>query len=192
MKPNIFILFVIGIFLPSPLFAQKSVDYRELGTNVAIIGQLGVPLGTIIQVDVVVVAGRSLRRSKDLDGEYLLKVTKVASNSVSNPPTCEFQTHSWAEVKLAPDEFSLYELKNGKKAGSLSESQIAELERGYVGHAYHLLVYEEGIYSGVPNDLPNDYPIWQDRPFGFHPHLIVLRIIEEPGNPNPLAGPSKK
>jgi hypothetical protein len=125
-------------------------------------------------------------------GQYLLKVTRVAANSVSNPPTCEFQTHSWDKVKIAPDVFSLYELKKGKKAGGLSDTQIAELEHGYVGQDYRLLVYEEGWYSGVPVGLPEDYVVWQDRSFGFRTHLIVLRIVQKPGKPNPQGGADRE
>ena len=183
MKATIIIITALSILAPVRLLAQKPVDYSALGSNVVIIGQLGVPLGTVVQVDATIVAGRTLE-PKALMGEYLLKVTKVGSNLVPNPACCPFRTHSWAEVKLAPDEFSLYELKKGKKTGRLSDLQVAELERGYVGRAYRLLVYEEGVYTGIPRDLPKDYPIWQDQPFGFRTHLIVLRIIEDPPEPN--------
>ena len=187
MRATIFIILAVTGFSSACLFAQKPVDHSALGKDVAIIGQLGVPLGTVVQIDSTIVAGRSLGW-KDLASEYLLKVIKVGSSSVSNPPTCQFQTHSWAEVKIASDVFSLYELKKGKKAGGLSDSQIAELERGYVGHAYRLLAYEEGVYSGVPADLPAGYPIWQGHQFGFRTHLIVLRIIADSGKPNPQGG----
>jgi len=187
MRTTAFILFALVASSSVRLSAQTNVDCHKLGKEVVIIGQLGVPLGTVVKIDATVVAGRFIQ-SKEFMGEYLLKVTKVASNSVPNPPICQFQTHSWAEVKIASDVFSLYELKKGKKAGGLSDSQIAELERGYVGHAYRLLAYEEGVYSGVPADLPAGYPIWQGHQFGFRTHLIVLRIIADSGKPNPQGG----
>jgi hypothetical protein len=182
MRGTIFVILAATALSPVRVLAQKAVDYRALGKDVAIIGQLGVPLGTIVQIDATVVAGRSLGW-KDLASEYLLKVSRVGSGSISNLPTCEFRTHSWGGVKLAPEVFSLYELKKGEKTGSLSDSQITDLERGYVGQAYRLLVYEEGVYSGIPAGLPKDYPIWQDRAFGFRTHLIVLRIVKELGKP---------
>ena len=187
MRATIFIIVALSTFAPVRLLAQKPVDHRALGRDVLIIGQLGVPLGTVVQVDATIVAGRTLG-SKEFMAEYLLKVTKIGSNAVSNPPNCPFRTHSWAEVRIAPDEFSLYELKKGKKTGSLSDLQVAELERGYVGRVYRLLVYEEGVYTGIPRDLPKDYPVRQDHSFGFRTHLIVLRIIEESGKPNPQGG----
>lgn len=191
MRATVFITLALCSFSPAQLLAQKPVDYRTLGSDVVILGQLGVPLGTVTQIDATIVAGRTIS-SKDFMAEYLLKVTKVGPNSVSNPPTCRFQTHSWAEVKLAPDEFSLYELKTGKKTGSLSEVQVAELQRGYVGRGYRLLVYEEGVYTGIPRDLPKDYPMWQGHAFDFRTHLIVLRIIEESGKPNPQGGANRR
>jgi len=187
MRTTSFILSALVASSSVRLSAQTNVDCHKLGKEVVIIGQLGVPLGTIVEIEATVVAGRFIQ-SKEFMGVYLLRVTKVGSNSVSKPPTCPFRTHSCAEVKLAPDEFSLYELKKGKKTGSLSDSQVAELERGYVGRAYRLLVYEEGVYTGIPPDLPKDYPIWQGQSFGFRTHLIVLRIIEESGKPNPHGG----
>jgi hypothetical protein len=141
------------------------------------------PLGTVVEINAVIVAGRSIE-AKEFMGAYLLKVTKVASNTVPKPPNCEFQTYSWDDVKIANNHFSLYELKKGKKTGHLSDSQIAELERGYVGHSYRLLAYEEGVYSGVPANLPEDYLIWQGHAFDFRTHLVVLRIIADAGKPN--------
>jgi hypothetical protein len=160
------------------LSAQTLVDSHKLGKDFVITGDLGVPLGSIVEINATIIAGSSLGW-KDLSSDYLLKVTKVGSNSVSNPPTCQFEIHSWDNVKIAPNVFALSELKNGKRADSLSSSQISELERGYVGKNYRLLVYEEGAFSGVPKDLPEDYMVWQDRPFGFRSRLVVLRILDE-------------
>ncbi len=165
---------------PAARLEPNTVDYRTLNGDTVIVGQLGVPLGTVVQVDATVVLGRSPKSNKDVHSEYLLKVSKVASSVLSDPPKCRFWSHSWDRVKLAPDVFSLYELKKGKKTGKLSDAQIAELEQGYVGQEYHLLVYEEGVFSGIPNNLPKDYLSWQDRSFGFSTHLIVLRIVEGP------------
>ncbi|PWU13388.1 MAG: hypothetical protein C5B50_19450 [Verrucomicrobia bacterium] len=162
------------------MIAQRRVDCRAFGRNIAVCGELRVPLGTVVQIEATIVSGSSL--GKSLQDAYLLKVNKVASNSLSHPPTCEFRTHSWGEVKLARDWFSLYELKKGRKAESIDSSQMPELERDYVGQTYRLLVYEEGEFSGLPPDLPTNYPPWQDGPFRFQTHLVVLRIVEGLGH----------
>jgi hypothetical protein len=95
-----FIIFALGASSTARLFAQTAADYRSLGKETVIIGQLGVALGTVVPVDATVVAGRSLGRK----------------------------------------------------------------------------------------DLESECPVWQDRSFGFGTHLIVLRIVEEPGRPNPQGG----
>jgi hypothetical protein len=191
MKIIASILAALVSFVCSPqrLLAQTQVDIHKLGKDFVIIGDLGVPLGTVVEINATIVAGSSLGW-KDVSLDYLLKVIKVGSNSLANSPTCEFKIHPWDDVKIAPNAFALYELKNGKKIGSLSSSQISELERGYVGKNYRLLVYEEGMFTGVPEHLPEDYVVWQDRPFGFRSHLIVLRILDESETPNPQNRPN--
>jgi len=179
MKPFVFLFVALAIFLPERQLAQTRVESSRLGKDFVIIGELGVPLGTVTEIDASIVSGRSLG-SKGLTSDYLLKVTKVGTNSIAKSPTCRFQTH---DVKIASDVFALYELKNGKKPGTLSNTQITELERGYVGRAFHLLAYEEGMFTGVPQNLPADSVSWQDEAFGFRSHLIVLRVFEEPGKP---------
>lgn len=177
------------MYSPQQQLAQTPVESKKLGKDFVIIGELGVPLGTVVEINATIVAGRTLGW-KDIEIDYLLKVTRVGTNSISKPPTCEFYTHSWDDLKIARDEFSLYELKNGKKAENLSNKQVAELERGYVGRAYHLLVYEEGMFTGIPEGLPKGYMVWQDRSFGFRSHLIVLRILEEPEKSKLPSAPS--
>jgi hypothetical protein len=92
MNSIILILLAVSVISSPRLLAQKSVDYRAFDEGTVVIGQLGVPLGTVVQIDATVVAGSSLR-FKIFDGKYLLKVSKVGASSVSNPPTCFFRIH---------------------------------------------------------------------------------------------------
>ena len=190
MKTPILLALALSALSHTSMFAQNKVDYRDLGKDTVIVGQLGIPLGTVAQVDVTIIAGRALGTKAD-SSAYLLKVTKVGSNPVAKPPICQFRTHSWDRVQLACDTFSLYELKKGKKTGQLSDSQIRELENGYVGQTYRLLVYEQGYYSGIPKDLPEDVAIWQDTSFAFSTHLIVLRILDDSQKPDAKDGARK-
>jgi hypothetical protein len=48
-----------------------------------------------------------------------------------------------------------------------------------VGRGFTLLAYETGGFSGIPDGLPADYPLWQDTGFGFTSHLMVVRVIDE-------------
>jgi hypothetical protein len=191
MRAMIFMMLAITGLSSASLCAQKPMDHRALGKDVAIVGQLGVPLGTVVEIDATIIAGSSLGR-KGLDSEYLLKVSKVGSKSVAQPPICQFHPSPFEKVNLARDDFSLHELKTGRKTGKLSAAQIEALQRGYVGKTYRLIVYEEGVFSGVPANLPENYPVWADRGFGFRSYLMVLRIIPEPKKPNPPVGAKGK
>ena len=177
MKPIFPTALILFATAAAGLCGETVVDYRSLNRDVKILGQLGVPLGQIVEIYAAIVAGRTLHNKED-EGSYLLKVSKVGPKLLPDQPVCCFMTHSWADVKIASDEFSLYKMKTGRKTGSLTSSEVEKLEMGYVGRTYRLLVYEEGRFSGMPAGLPEDYPVWQDRGFGFDSYLVVLRIIE--------------
>ncbi|MCX7010589.1 MAG: hypothetical protein NTY53_25650, partial [Kiritimatiellaeota bacterium] len=121
------------------------VNVEDFQSRVAVIGRLGVPIGQAVEIEAVVIAGRELGE-KAYQSDYLLKVTQVAGRPLTNPPLFRFKTHSWDHVPLAGDTFALYELKTGRKTGSLDDKQITELERGYVASSVRLLAYEEGFF----------------------------------------------
>jgi hypothetical protein len=138
-----------------------------------VVGNLGLPLGTTVEIEADVVSGSSLR-SKAFDSLYLLKVTHVDGKALNNPPLMRFSTPGFASVKLANHTFALYEMKHGEKATRLDSSQIAELEKGYVGKKVRLVVYEVGSFHGIPNQLPKVVPVWADVGFHFSTSLTVL------------------
>jgi hypothetical protein len=138
-----------------------------------VIGKLGVPLGTVVEIRATVVAG-SETRMKQYQSAYLLRVSEVGRRPLPQPQLMEFSVPGFVNANLANDDFDLYELKNGEKTGRLDSAQIEELQKGYVGKAVRLAVYETGGYSGIPANLPSDVPVWQDRGFGFSTSLVVL------------------
>ncbi len=157
--------------------SQEAKEDRPLNlmdlNNRPVTGRLGLPLGTATEIQAEIFAGRETRRKAD-QSLYLLKVTHVAGEKLSGTPLLRFSVPRFARVKLANDDFGLYELKNGKRTGRLDSEQVAKLERGYVGKSVRLVVYEVGGFSGMPKDLPKDAPIWQDHRFYFSTHLVVL------------------
>lgn len=137
------------------------------------VGKLGVPLGTVVEILAVIVAGRETRL-KQYQGDYLLRVSDVDGQPLPQFQLMEFSVPGFVSVKLANDDFDLYELKTGTKASKLNSAQIEELQKGYVGKQVRLAVYETGGYSGMPENLPSDVPTWQDHGFGFSTSLVVL------------------
>lgn len=142
-----------------------------------VVGNLGVPLGTAVEIEAQVVSGRSLRR-KGYESLYLLKVLNVDGEDLNASPLMRFSSPGFAGVELANHAFALYELKHGAKAKSLDSAQIAELEKGYVGRTVRLVVYEVGSFHGIPDQLPKDVPVWAD--FGFH-FSTSLTVLNERG-----------
>jgi hypothetical protein len=151
---------------PQPVAAEPIVKPPATGS-------LGVPFGTVVEIRATVIAGRELQ-SKALVSRYLLRVTEMNGRPLPTPQTMEFRVPGFVRVALASGNFDLYELKNGKPTGSLTGEQIAELEKGYVGKQVRLAAYETGGYTGVPDNLPEDVPTWQDYGFHFRSYLIVL------------------
>jgi len=138
-----------------------------------VIGELGLPLGTATEIQAGIVSGDSLNE-KGFELLYLLNVTHVGGKKLDRPRMLEFSVPGFTGVKLANHTFGLYELKHGKKAGSLDSAQIKTLEQGYVGKTVRLVVYEVGDFSGVPHELPKDVPVWAGRTFHFSTSLVVL------------------
>ena len=176
MKFSPFLL-CLAVTLASSSYAQEQpteapITLEELNRR-NVVGNLGLPLGTAVEIDAEVVSGSSLRR-KGFDSLYLLKVTHVDGKDLNTHPLMQFSAPGFASVELANHTFALYEMKHGAKAKSLDSSQIAELEKGYVGKKVRLVVYEVGSFRGIPNQLPKDVPVWADFGFHFSTSLTVL------------------
>jgi len=189
-----------GCVAPPRASPVTEVDWRSIGYGVAIIGKLGVPLGEMVEIEAVIVSGRVVQpESKSLQSAYLLRVEKVGAQVLPIPQLAMFATWD-SEVSLPRDAFGLFERKEGRKAGSLSRSQIEELERDYLGRRLRLLVFEEGSFDGYPpSGLPEDQRvIFQkieepglspNQPWPrFRPLIKVLRVIEPNQSSQPTPG----
>ena len=138
-----------------------------------VIGELGLPLGTIAEIEAEMISGSSLR-IKGYESLYLLKVTHVDGKKLNKPPLMRFNAPLFAPAKLPNGPFALYEMRTGAKAKSLTDSQEAELEKGYVGKTFRLVAYEQGCFRGIPHKLPEDVPVWADSVFHFATSLTIL------------------
>lgn len=157
-------------------FAEKEarvITVTDLKKN-KVIGELGLPLGTVTQIEVEIVSGNQTRR-KEYAGQYVVKVISVGGKVLEEPPVMEFAPLRTGDPKIATTAFELYELKYGKKASLLETAEILELEKGYVGKKTKLIVYESGGFSGAPSGLP-DGVVWQDEGYGFSTSLVVVKI----------------
>lgn len=177
LRPFAMLAFLPFIAAGCSTWPKEDVRVPELSVSSLnqgrILGELGAPLGTVVEVRASIVAGSELQ-SKRHQGCYLLRITEVDGHPLAVPAVMEFTVPGFAGVQLASNDSDLYELKTGTKAGTLEPAQIERLREGYVGRQVLLAVYETGQYSGVPHNVPQDIPTWQDRGFGFRSLLVVL------------------
>jgi hypothetical protein len=152
--------------------AKEPITLEELHSR-GVLGQLGVPLGTAVEIKAEVVSGDSTRR-KALQGVYLLRVTQVGGKELAAPPLMHYTVKfGRIEIPNCPRD-SFFESPRDKEAERIESARIAELEKSYVGKVVQLLVYEGGLFVGIPEQLPEDAPQWQGSGFRFLPTLEVL------------------
>jgi hypothetical protein len=172
------VIVLLACVITSTVLSQaphtKSILATELD-QIDVIGELDVPLGTVVDIEATIVSGKSLRL-KAFDGQYLLNVTKVDGKTLKKPRVCEFVAAPGNAANLATDSFQLHQLKKGERAGRLTETLIEELEKDYVGQPLKLSVYELGSFKGLPRTVPEGigFRKWQDSGFTFTTYLRVL------------------
>ncbi|MBA4030556.1 MAG: hypothetical protein C0478_06650 [Planctomyces sp.] len=165
------------VFSGSLLAQNESVEtpitLEELHRR-QLLGQLGLPLGTVATIDAVVTSGDETR-AKAYQGLYLLTVTHVNGKPLEKPPLMRFAVDSLSStVNLPHDKPPL--LFGAKQDGENPAASQKEIEKEYVGKTHHLVVYEEGGYAGIPDNLPKGVPLAGAAGFGFgfSTSLVVL------------------
>ena len=152
---------------------------KELTTNeiirAEVIGKLGLPLGTCVDVQATVEAAKK-PTSKQNSGKYFLKITHVSGKKLAIPLFERFYIHHFASetVQLADSEMSLYKLKKGQPEGWVDSDEIKKLEDDYLSKVVYLTVYENGGFRGVPKNLPKSVRVWPGVGYGFSSEVCVI------------------
>ena len=141
------------------------------------IGKLGVPLGTLVEIKGEIVDGNSYAR-KAWTSSYLIEVSHINDAVLDKKRLLRFALAPYPKLPYPNESLALYELKKGHKAkGWVDSKEIAELQKGYVGKQIHLRVWEKGMFSGIPQNMPADSMLWQDHGFGFSTWLVLLEDL---------------
>lgn len=174
---------LIAILTVTTVFCDDIPEKRSRITTEQIkhsevLGRLGQPLGTCFRIRAKISVDQSNRKGSD--GNYFLTVDEVEGKKLESPAQTEFAVHRFAteRVKLANDDFGLYELRNGRKAGTLTHETFLELRKGYVDKIVNLVVYESGGFGGTPQNMPRGVRPWQGKAYCFEESLIVMDQIE--------------
>ena len=126
---------------------DKVIHYTELGTS-GVIGSLGVPLGTVVIVEGVVVDD-GYRQSKEDEGAILLKIEKVDSKKLDKEVILRMATFSFAPIK--------------------------QPEPGY---RFTYAGYETGEFSGIPHEAFMYIPQVATTEFHFRVYFQALKEVK--------------
>ena len=170
----ILLVLAAAVVTPADEKAVMSISTEALN-RISVIGKLGIPLGEVATVKATIVDGDALRTKADM-GSYLLRVAEVNGVKLKAEPILDFTLASGSRMKLAKDNFELYELKTGKKTGELTGLETKKLKQNYVGKTLSLQVYELGGFSGMPKNLPQEVTAWPDR--GSRNSMTCLDLID--------------
>ncbi|MGH8018663.1 MAG: hypothetical protein ACREIA_10275 [Opitutaceae bacterium] len=171
---------------------QASIEPVEIPANKlragkgVVIGELGLPLGTVAEIEATVVDGGPsgmwvvLPKTTPEMHIFALSVERVNGRALSEPKILEFQVLPAAAsfpygVTLAPKRMQLSELLQSRiEEGAMTEAEAEAFRHTYMGSRHRLVVSEAGIFHGRPADLPDDAPIWAVPRFHFTTRLVVL------------------
>ncbi len=168
---------------------STSVAVAEITSGTTtVIGKLGHPLGTVVEVEAIIVAAPVTGPTSPLT--YQLEVHGINNVPLAKPRVLNFLTDINNPVYVASSQYQLERLLQqlvevGRHApdesGALSEeppiskAKAAAIQQNYLGSKHRLVVYEAGRLDGTPKNLPEEYGyLGQRKPFTFETFLKVL------------------
>lgn len=95
---------------------EKNISYTTINSSTKIIGSLGQPLGKVIKISGIVVAGEN---TKSDSGTIKLKVNSVDGTQLKKPVIIGFQIFQWSGVKKpgAGKTFTYIGYETGRMTG---------------------------------------------------------------------------
>ena len=168
----------------SILVTSASISVADLN-RIRVLGIFGQKLGTAFEIEATVVSGDATR-AKANAGIYLLKITRVRGTSVTEPKLWRFSKSPGCDVTFYENHSELIkriEVMQDEPKKGISQKQIEDIEKSFVGKQFKLQVYETGHFSGTPENLPKGFGGWADHRFNFMTNLIVLGEVSPPARP---------
>lgn len=189
---------IMLLLLPMAFFASEPVPWQDIA-KLGVLGELGKPLGHIVEVEAVVVSGRDLYpvyRDPVRHSSYFLRVSTIAGKELPDSILIRYFSSS----KRLPDSLGGFAKMKDEVLTPFSPADIKRLEAGIVGQRFRMLVMEEAVLKGNPTNLsalpertnsdppPYDEPVtfWQDYwgRFGYHHYILVLEVLGTVEEPN--------
>lgn len=170
-------LLLVAWLATAGLNARTVVSLAELQSkDTTVIGALGLPLGSIFEVEGTIVPARA---SLGLlyNSYYLLRVESVNGAALAKPVIMWFEVKD-PQIKMPASIPELAKQQLGRE--NATDEETDRLERAYVGTRYKVTVVENGKFDGLPRNMPDYCSIWSAPPYGFTTYLVVIGKKPEP------------
>ncbi len=145
-RANVSLPSVIETTAPAAMSASRQLHVNDIRGQ-KVLGELGVDLGVAVRVKGVVIAGHELG-FKAAEGRYFFRVTEVEGKKPEAPLVMALSKEMYQSGPLADNPYNLSVIKYGKKHEELTAKEKQELEEGYVGKEFQVVVYETGKFDG--------------------------------------------
>jgi hypothetical protein len=151
--------------------SADSLKYTSVSKSLMLMGELGLPLGTITTIQCRIYDGDETQMWM-YQNVYLLEILKVNGKRVKKGLIIR---HEDLSGQVPNGDFELFKLLYGKETGSIDMEQGAKMKKEYAGKKFNLVVYETGAFVGMPDGYFDYMPIRQGTGFYFDNYLIVLK-----------------
>jgi hypothetical protein len=182
MRQIILILLTLALSLTGTSQRRLDLSFPKKTAVTAIQTKLNIPFGTIAKLTVEVYDGDSLIRL-GYQNCYMLKVNSVNGKVVRDTLLLKFIDEN---ETLANDDRGLSAIAYGKTIDSLTETQVYEMKKKYVGKKFTVMAYEIGQFTGVPNKyfdykpiVPGIPHIFANRGFFFEHSLVIVSNVRK-------------
>ena len=142
--------------------------------NAVIVGELGIPLGTVAEIEAVVV--NDSEKEEPMFGYFLLSVEKVNGTLLPKPKLLRFSApFTEAMVFATHEDLRQRLLKSTATRGKVTETEVQTQVHKYVGTRLKLVAYERGRFDGAPRHFPDGVIPFQGTVFGYESELVILK-----------------
>jgi hypothetical protein len=177
MRLIILILLTLALSLNGTSQRRLDLSFPKKSAVTSIQTKLNIPFGTIAKLKVEIYDGDSVKMFA-YQSRYLLKVNSVNGKVVRDTLLLKFIDES---KTLANDDDDLSTLTYCKIIDSLTDNQVYEMKKKYVGKKFTIMAYETGRFTGTPEKYFDYEPIvpgiphfFATRGFLFEHYLVIV------------------
>ena len=177
MRQTILILLISALSITGTSQKRLDLSFPKKSSLTSIQTKLNVPFGTMAKLEVEIYDGDSVK-ALAYQSCYMLKVNSVNGKVIRDTLLLKFIDE---DETLANDDRALSGLTYNKTIDSLTDNQIYEMKKKYVGKKFKVMAYEIGQFTGIPDKyfeykpiVPGIPHIFANRGFFFEHSLVIV------------------